>query len=58
MNSFAARAEVDQGKRKSMASEMAHILREEGGLILPMFNDYVAGVRDEIAGWVSTPTRS
>lgn len=52
---FAARAEIDQGKRKAMYSEMAHILREEGGLILPMFNDFVAGVRDEIAGWVDDP---
>jgi hypothetical protein len=26
-----------------MYSEMAHILRDEGGLILPMFNDFVDG---------------
>lgn len=52
---FAARAEVEEGKRKGMYSEMAHILREEGGLILPMFNEFVAGVHDEIAGWVDDP---
>jgi peptide/nickel transport system substrate-binding protein len=34
---------------------MANILRDEGGLILPMFNDFVEGVRDEIGGWYDDP---
>jgi peptide/nickel transport system substrate-binding protein len=41
---LAARGELDAAKRKRMYSEMAHILRDEGGLILPMFNDFVSGV--------------
>lgn len=52
---IAARAELDMEKRKGMYSEMAHILRDEGGLILPMFNDFVEGVRDEVAGWEADP---
>ena len=52
---IAARAELDNAKRKSMYAEMAHILRDEGGLILPMFNDFVEGVRDEIGGWYDDP---
>jgi len=52
---MAARAELDQDKRKQQYSEMAHILRDEGGLILPMFNEFVAGVSDAIAGWVDDP---
>lgn len=51
----AARAELDAAKRKGMYSEMANILRDEGGLILPMFNDFVDGVRDEVAGWEPDP---
>jgi peptide/nickel transport system substrate-binding protein len=52
---IAARAELDAAKRKGMYSEMAAILRDEGGLILPMFNDFVDGVRNEIAGWEPDP---
>ena len=35
---------------------MAMKLRDEGGLICPMFNDYVEGVSDQVEGWVSDPT--
>ena len=54
---LAARGELDEAKRKEEYSRMAHILRDEGGLILPMFNDWVEGVRDEIAGWVNDPNQ-
>ena len=52
---IAARAELDGAKRKGMYSEMAKTLRDEGGLILPMFNDFVDGVRSEVAGWEADP---
>jgi peptide/nickel transport system substrate-binding protein len=52
---IAARGELDQAKRKAEYSEMAHIIRDEGGLILPMFNDFVSGVSDKIGGWVDDP---
>lgn len=52
---LAARGELDADKRKGMYSEMAHILRDEGGLILPMFNDFVSGVSDAIGGWADDP---
>lgn len=32
-------------------SKMGYIVRDEGGLICPMFDDFVEGVRDEIHGW-------
>ena len=51
----AARAELDETKKKAEYSEMANIVRDEGGLILPMFNDFVDGVREEIGGWVDDP---
>jgi peptide/nickel transport system substrate-binding protein len=52
---MSARGELDQTKRKAEYSEMANILRDEGGLILPMFNDFVSAVRDEVQGWVDDP---
>jgi len=52
---LAARAELDQDKRKAEYSEMAKILRDEGGLILPMFNDFVSGVSETVGGWVDDP---
>lgn len=52
---IAARAELDQAKRKAMYSEMANILRDNGGLICPMFNDFVEARREEIGGWIVDP---
>ena len=50
-----ARGELDPAKRKEEYSRMAHLVRDEGGLILPMFNDFVDGIRDEVGGWYSDP---
>jgi peptide/nickel transport system substrate-binding protein len=51
----AAKGELDAAKRKGLYSEMAHILRDEGGLICPMFNDWVEGRRAEVGGWTANP---
>ena len=48
---LAARAELDEGKRKQMYADMGTILRDEGGLILPMFNDFIDAQSDKLAGW-------
>jgi peptide/nickel transport system substrate-binding protein len=48
---IAARAELDQAKRKQMYADMGTIVRDEGGLICPMFNDFVDATSDRIAGW-------
>ena len=50
-----ARAELDEEKRKAMYSEMSRIVRDEGGLILPMFNDFIDAHSDAIAGWEANP---
>ena len=52
---IAARGELDPVKRKAEYSELAHIVRDTGGLILPMFNDWVEGRRKEVGGWVANP---
>lgn len=51
----AARAETDAAKRKEIYSKVAHILWEEGGVICPMFNDFIDGVSDTVAGWLDDP---
>ncbi|MFD2739094.1 ABC transporter substrate-binding protein [Sulfitobacter aestuarii] len=52
---LAARAELDEAKRKDIYSKMGQMLRDEGGLILPMFNDFVHGVSNNIGGWIADP---
>ncbi|MCV6585999.1 MAG: ABC transporter substrate-binding protein [Marinibacterium sp.] len=52
---LAARAELDEAKRKDIYSQMGRMLRDEGGLILPMFNDFVEGVSKDVQGWVDDP---
>ncbi|CAN7662279.1 ABC transporter substrate-binding protein [Rhizobium sp. LjRoot30] len=47
-----ARAELDEGKRKDMYRTMATLVRDEGGLILPMFNDFVNASTKQVKGYV------
>lgn len=48
---IAARAELDNAKRKAMYRDAAVIVRDEGGLILPMFNDFIDATGPKVAGW-------
>ena len=50
-----ARAELDEAKRKDIYSQMGRMLREEGGLILPMFNDFVDAVSNDVQGFEGDP---
>jgi peptide/nickel transport system substrate-binding protein len=47
----AARAELDDAKRTQMYADMGKILHDEGGLICPMFNDFLDATTDRVAGW-------
>lgn len=47
----AARGELDDAKRKAMYAEMNMIVHDEGGLICPMFNNFIDGTTDKVAGW-------
>lgn len=47
----AARAELNQDTRTQMYADMGTILHNEGGLICPMFNDFIDATSDKIAGW-------
>lgn len=50
-----ARAELDTAKRTDLYREAATIVRDDGGLILPMFNDFIDAHREEVQGWVLDP---
>lgn len=52
---LAARAELDEAKRKQMYHDMAVLVRDEGGLILPMFNQFIDATGAKVGGWVDDP---
>ena len=52
---IAARAELDQDKRKALYRDMAVVVRDEGGLILPMFNQVIDATGPKIGGWIDDP---
>ena len=54
----AARAELDDVKRKAMYREAAVLVRDTGGLILPMFNNFIDASGDKVGGWVADPNGS
>ncbi len=49
---FAARGELDEAKRTQMYADMSRIVSDEGGLICPMFNDFVDGYGEGVEGIV------
>jgi peptide/nickel transport system substrate-binding protein len=50
-----ARAELDQTKRKQMYLDALTILRDEGGVMVPMFNQFIDATGPRLAGWVDSP---
>lgn len=55
---FGARGELDKAKRKEMYGEASRLIRDEGGLINPMFNNFINAYRsDRVAGWVDNPNQ-
>ncbi|WP_282076548.1 ABC transporter substrate-binding protein [Epibacterium ulvae] len=52
---LAARAEVDPAKRKEIYSQLGRTLRDEGGVICPMFNDFVDAISDKVGGYAVDP---
>jgi len=52
---LAARAELDEAKRKQMYRDMAVMVRDEGGLILPFFNQFIDATGPNVEGWVDDP---
>jgi peptide/nickel transport system substrate-binding protein len=46
---LSARAELDSNKRREQYHEMQQILRDDGGVIIPMFANYVQAVSNKVA---------
>ncbi|WP_375259877.1 ABC transporter substrate-binding protein [Citreimonas sp.] len=44
-----ARAQLDDAKRREMYHEMQQILNDEGGVVLPMFANYVQAISNKVA---------
>lgn len=47
---FQARGELDPAKRKQIYTDMALMMHNEGGLILPMFNDFIDAASTKVQG--------
>lgn len=50
-----ARAELDEPKRKAIYRDMGVIVRDEGGLILPFFNQFIDATGPQLQGWMLDP---
>ena len=51
----AARGELNLARRKQMYRDIAMIAHEEGGAIIPMFNDTIDGIGPRVGGWTDSP---
>lgn len=52
-----ARGELDDSKRRELYRQAATMVREDGGLILPMFNDFIEATGPNLSGWVNDPNQ-
>lgn len=52
---IAARGERDEAKRKDLYRKMALMVRDEGGEIVPFFNDTIDAIGKRVAGFKSSP---
>ena len=50
-----ARAELDEAKRRAMYRDIAMVVRDEGGMILPFFNQFIDATGSRVAGWFEDP---
>jgi peptide/nickel transport system substrate-binding protein len=53
---IAARGELDEAKRRTIYQDIAMIVRDEGGMICPFFNDFIDATGPQVQGWDSHPT--
>jgi peptide/nickel transport system substrate-binding protein len=50
-----ARGELDTAKRAEMYHDMGMLVRDQGGSLLPFFNDFIDARSSTVMGWVSDP---
>jgi peptide/nickel transport system substrate-binding protein len=51
-----ARGELDEAKRKTMYHDIAMVVRDEGGMICPFFNDFIDATGAKVGGYDVHPT--
>jgi peptide/nickel transport system substrate-binding protein len=52
---YAARAELDEGKRRQMYWEMQAIVRDNCGQVIPLFYDFIDGRSNKVEGFYPDP---
>lgn len=53
---IAARGELDEDRRRQMYRDAALLVRDEGGAIIPAFNDWIDAVSEDVAGFTPYPS--
>jgi peptide/nickel transport system substrate-binding protein len=53
----AARSELEPAKRKEMYAEMQRMVHEDGGSIIPVFNNNLEAARKNVHGFVPSPVQ-
>jgi len=51
-----ARIETERDKRKNIYTDMATMVRDDGGAIIPMFNDFIDAKSSKLAGYIEDPS--
>ena len=51
-----ARGELDRAKRKDMYRQAGVMVRDDGGSVFPVFNNWLDAHRSNIEGWVDDPS--
>ncbi|MGB1239359.1 MAG: ABC transporter substrate-binding protein [Pseudomonadales bacterium] len=51
-----ARIETDRAKRKEIYSTMSTMVRDDGGAIIPMFNDFIDAKSKKVKGYIKDPS--
>jgi peptide/nickel transport system substrate-binding protein len=52
---LSARAEGDMAKRTELYAQISGIIHDDGGVIVPMFNDFIDAISDKVAGYENDP---
>lgn len=55
---FAARGETDSAVRAGMYTQMQGLVRDQAGVIIPMFNDYVDAIASNVQGYIKNSADS
>ncbi len=55
---FQARGESDPAVRAGIYTQMQQMVRDQAGVIVPMFNDYVDAISTDVQGYIKNPADS